>query len=401
MKKSIVCIAFYIEGTGLTRVMDALVRQFRGEYMVHYVGVGYSGPRIDLEDLSIYPTNLQGGDVMGSYFARELIEQVVPECVFILQDVWHFQRYMMVFEGLRSVTKFVGYTPIDGEVVDTQMVKHLVNLDVLVLYTEWARDQVRAALLGDYDEESLPQMDVIAHGVETKKFYPIENRAANRREVFPGLEDDAFIILNASRPCIRKRVDLTLRAFAAFAKDKPENVRLCLHQAIREEQSRHLVDLVVELGLEERVIMNPFSGRVEGEVLSDEDLNKLYNACDVGVNSSMGEGWGLVSFEHAATGAAQIVPGHTACAPLWEGAGVVVDTEPSGIGQISPFVMTQPTLKSLQDAFEALYADTYYRLRMAEMCRERACDERYSWGVIAGQWRRVFEELTAVGAQFC
>ena len=31
----------------------------------------------------------------------------------------------------------------------------------------------------------------------------------------------------------------------------------------------------------------------------DEALNLIYNACDVGINTANGEGWGLVPFEHA------------------------------------------------------------------------------------------------------
>lgn len=372
--------------------MDTLVRQWREEYMVHYVGVGYKGPRIEQPDLTIYPTNLEGGDVMGSYFAREMILDVEPECVFILQDVWHFQRYMAVFDDLKGTTKFIGYTPIDGEVVGTEFIDSLLRLDTLVLYTEWAREQVRNAMLKLADESDLPRLEVVAHGVETETFYQLEDKAGVRQEVFPGMEEDAFVILNASRPCIRKRVDITLRAFAAFAHGKPANVKLCLHQAIREDQSNHLLDMIDQLGIKERVVINPFSGRRDGEVLTDGDLNKLYNACDVGVNSSMGEGWGLVSFEHAATGAAQIVPDHTACGPLWRNAGVLVDVEESDVGQISPFVMSQPRVNALQAAFEQLYSDEQKRTEIAQSCHHLANESKYSWHSIAQEWQRVFTE---------
>ena len=40
--------------------------------------------------------------------------------------------------------------------------------------------------------------------------------------------------------------------------------------------------------------------------LSDEDMNILYNACDVGVNSCLGEGFGICNFEHACFGKPQI-----------------------------------------------------------------------------------------------
>jgi len=41
--------------------------------------------------------------------------------------------------------------------------------------------------------------------------------------------------------------------------------------------------------------------------LEDNVLNKLYNACDVGINTCLGEGFGLCNLEHACVGKPQIV----------------------------------------------------------------------------------------------
>ena len=54
-------------------------------------------------------------------------------------------------------------------------------------------------------------------------------------------------------------------------------------------------------------------------------LNTIYNACDVGVNTCKGEGWGLVNFEHAACKVAQVVPNHTSCKEIFEGYGQLID----------------------------------------------------------------------------
>ena len=40
--------------------------------------------------------------------------------------------------------------------------------------------------------------------------------------------------------------------------------------------------------------------------MSDRDINILYNACDVGLNTADGEGFGLCGFEGAALGKAQV-----------------------------------------------------------------------------------------------
>jgi hypothetical protein len=44
------------------------------------------------------------------------------------------------------------------------------------------------------------------------------------------------------------------------------------------------------------------------QLLTDEDINVLYNACDVGINTCDGEGFGLCNFEQAGVGVPQIVP---------------------------------------------------------------------------------------------
>ena len=40
--------------------------------------------------------------------------------------------------------------------------------------------------------------------------------------------------------------------------------------------------------------------------LSDRDINILYNACDIGLNTCEGEGFGLCQFEHLAIGCPQV-----------------------------------------------------------------------------------------------
>ena len=41
--------------------------------------------------------------------------------------------------------------------------------------------------------------------------------------------------------------------------------------------------------------------------LNDEGINQIYNMCDIGLNTSDGEGFGLCQLEHLYTGAPQIV----------------------------------------------------------------------------------------------
>jgi glycosyltransferase involved in cell wall biosynthesis len=44
------------------------------------------------------------------------------------------------------------------------------------------------------------------------------------------------------------------------------------------------------------------------QAMTDAEINILYNACDIGINTCEGEGFGLCQFEHAAVGGPQVVP---------------------------------------------------------------------------------------------
>jgi glycosyltransferase involved in cell wall biosynthesis len=52
--------------------------------------------------------------------------------------------------------------------------------------------------------------------------------------------------------------------------------------------------------------------------LTIEQLNKVYNAADIGLNTCIGEGWGLVNSEHGSVGVAQVVPDHTSLAEIFD-----------------------------------------------------------------------------------
>ncbi len=60
--------------------------------------------------------------------------------------------------------------------------------------------------------------------------------------------------------------------------------------------------------------------------VDDGALNTIYNACDVGMNTSEKEGWGLIAFEHGATRSPQVVPNHGACTELGQRSALLLDT---------------------------------------------------------------------------
>ena len=125
-----------------------------------------------------------------------------------------------------------------------------------------------------------------------------------------------------------------------------------------------------------------------------EKLNLVYNACDVGVNTCIGEGWGLVNFEHAATATAQVVPDHTSLKEIfseipripiesWE-----VDTN-YGLDRGVPSA----------DAL-AMMLNNYYKKRdnldvVAKWCYGRLCEEQFSWEKIGADVVKIVNRTLA------
>ena len=398
----LIAIGFNTYGTGLTRVMHSIMRRFADRHEIHYLGIGYSGKKTRDRGLTIYPTNPRGGDIFAAFQAKRLAKRIDPDLIFILHDIWMFEYYLRILGPFRDRLKIIAYIPLDGNIKNEDDAAALEHADRVVVYTDFARQEFEQAFQRLREKRGggeFPQVDVIPHGVELAHFHPFpelleasfasKGRAQAKKKVFGDLQDldDSFIVLNPSRPDKRKRIDLTIEGFARFAANKPANVRLCLHHAITgEPEKEQIASLVRQFNLENRIHLNPLG---EG-VADDRDLNLLYNACDVGINTSMGEGWGMVSFEHGATGAAQIVPDHSACADLWSGRAEMMPPAKYFIPEFSVLEMGEVSPEGVAQAMNNLYDNPRRRRQLSLAAYEAAQDPRLSWESIVNKFDDLF-----------
>jgi glycosyltransferase involved in cell wall biosynthesis len=401
----IIAIGYNTSGTGLTRVMHAIMRRLADYYEIHLLGVGYSGEVVHDRGLTIYPTNPKGGDVFAAFQAIRLIEEIRPSLLFILHDIWTFEYYLRLFRPCRNQLKIIAYIPLDGRILNEEDAAPLEQCDCAVAYTRFSKDEFERAfarLLKKRETGDFPPVEIIPHGVDLDRFHPSTElvkahfnsnaRAEAKRKLFGDFSDvdRSFVVLNASRPDKRKRIDLTIAGFAKFAADKPASVRLCLHQAIRgEAEENQIASLVQTYGVAGRTFFNPLAGGV----VDDEQLNLLYNACDVGLNTSMGEGWGLVSFEHAATGAVQIVPDHSACREIWNGRGELIPISRSYIPEFSILEMSEVSADSVAQSLQKLYSNPEHQQALAVAGYELTQRDEYSWDSIAKQFDHLFASI--------
>lgn len=392
-----------VAATGFARVMHSLCEALRSDYEIHQIAINYHGDPHDC-GWRIYPAKL-GGDVFGVNRLLPLVESVRPALIFLLNDIWILADYMTQLRALPVLPKVVMYCPVDAGPIEPLAVERLEGVERFVVYTEFARREIEAALAGLRERRpdfAFPDIEVIAHGVDSVLFHPLspedigESVSAGRRRAIQSIfgddqeMQDAFIVLNANRNQPRKRIDLTIKGFAQFAAGKPANVKLHLHMGV-EDAGWNVVHLARRYGIDERIVLTTNGDNLPSVPI--EQLNAIYNAASVGINTSIGEGWGLVSFEHAATGAAQIVPRHSACEELWQGAALMVEPVMSLTteGMLTEGRYVSP--EGVAAALQRLYDDRELLREMSQAAYRNATRPEYRWSVIADRWHRLFQEV--------
>lgn len=386
-KKRILWIGDIGCSTGFARVSDAVLQRLKDKYDVVVLGCNFHGDPRHGYSFPIYPaTDRFRHAPFGEETIREVVLKENPDIIFTINDIWIVTDQYSRIKDLHQQKKFkfVAYCPIDG--TDFFPVFEGANpFDALISYTNFGAVEMRkAGYKGD------PY--VVPHGVDTRAFFPIDIMEA-RKAI--GIPQDRFIVFNGNRNQPRKRIDITIKAFADFAIDRPDTL-LYLHMGTR-DMGHNLMPLFKK-EMEKRGI-NP-GGRLiltsgDSPTLQSvpiEHLNIIYNTADVGINTSFGEGWGLVSVEQAACGVPQIVPNHTSCKEIFEGFGDLVDIE--HIESCKDFGRDtfMPSAKHLSELLIKYYEDVMYREVRGNSCYRRATIPEFQWDNIAIEFEKIIDQ---------
>ncbi|HEX6371978.1 MAG TPA: hypothetical protein VF006_23845 [Longimicrobium sp.] len=381
--------------TGFARVIHSVFTRLLDRLDIVQLGVNFPGDPHDWP-WPIYRAGLHG-EPFGSNRLVPLAEALRPDVILLVSDPSVVREYLRVLGGWRerASVRVAAYVPVERAPLMRGYVEPLGGLDLLVAYTEFGAQAFRhaqARIQARQPGFRLPPIAVVPHGVDTGVFHPLHpgvppDRTAVRRRLFGDDEaHDAFIVLNANRNQPRKRIDVTIQGFAEFARDKPRNVLLFLHMG-RRDLGWDVVEMCERHGLDGRLVMSTAGQGMP--LLSPAEVNDVYNACDVGLNTASGEGWGLVAFEHAATGAAQVGPDHSAPAELWRGAAELLPPAYTLVNHENMEDELVVSPQSVAVALERLYDDRGYLLEMSRRAYENATRPEYQWDAVAERWAQL------------
>lgn len=276
--------------------------------------------------------------------------------------------------------------------------------DVIITFTPYWRSIARR--LGIRKE--IP-IYVFPHGFDHKLYFPIPRDIARIQYDIP---KDAFAILNLNRNQPRKRWDHTMMAFAnvvhryyQLTQEKPNEAHRPLRLVIATmvngfwdlmelfEHELKLLDVPIEFGRQCIIAV------AKPQQMSDGDINVLYNACDVGLNTCEGEGWGLCQSEHAAVGCPQIAPkiggmqeflkdDHaTLIEAKWR---YYIDRQRDGIGGIAEIGDTM----AYADAIWRYYTDPDLMKEHGKKARKYIL-QHYRWETVVHHFHRVLHNINA------
>jgi len=381
-KIEVLWVSDLVTPTGWSRVAHGIIKHLpKEEFNVTGLGINYFGDPHPY-DFQIYPAGVgQLGDVYGFSRLEGILKTKKFDLIYILNDIWVIKEYLKKLESFKEYRpKIVIYFPVDATNHDPEWYDKVPLVDKAVVYTQFGKEVAEKAL-PDYI------FDIIPHGIDKEIFFHV-NKIDARKAIFKNPElESSFIFLNANRNQPRKRLEKTLEGFKLFSDGKPDNVLLYMHCGVM-DADLNVTKLAERMGIGKRLIVTSFKMGVQQ--VQVEKLNLIYNATDVGVNTSLGEGWGLPSCEHAVTGAPQIVPDSSACGEIFKDCGLLI---PNGENFLQSKIMTTGKLVHSEDVaiqMESLYTNKKLYNKLSKAGINKFSSDKYSWKTIAGQWRDTF-----------
>jgi glycosyltransferase involved in cell wall biosynthesis len=315
-----------------------------------------------------------------------------PEVVIALGDVWwlpyfnspHVRRQMEL-----SDTPWALYFPIDGDTSERRLppswIELLREVDLPIAMSRYGRDVVKDCGIACH---------YIPHGVDLDLFSPPASREDAKARVG---YDGKFVVLSDSRNQPRKMLPRLLDVFARFAKARPDAL-LHLHTDPEDEFTRsglYSYDVRADLrhlGIESQVCFTPGMTMKHNGGVPLETLASFYQAADIHLLASTGEGFGLPTLQAAAAGAVPMAGCYSASKELVEGHGESIE--------IAEWIDNEFGIRrgliDIDDAVKKLA--TFYDNR--SLLSQRSAQARqfaleYGWNKIIDQWDALLRSVAA------
>ncbi len=357
-----------VQGASLLPRLADLPEVGGRDNVAQFAWYGLQGGIHQVNGFRIYPAGMDpyGNDIIESHtkhFGANLVITLIDN--WVLKDI-----AKKVAPAL-----WVPWFPIDHQPVPEQILNSLAGAHLPLTYSKWGHDElIKAGVENTY----------IPHGLEPAVFKINPDLAAVqafKQQLAPGCEHlTVMVAANKGYPD-RKAFQVQLRAWAQFAKDKP-NARLYLHtEPTTLYGGIDFGAFINHLGIADQVYFPQRYDYFCG--FSAEYMAMMYNAADVLLGASMAEGFGIPLIEAQACGCPVITTHFTAMPELvrW---GVAVPPADLFWTPLNSW-QAWPDVRGIHQVLEEMYAQWEPAHAWPMSARFRASEaihSEYSWDVI-------------------
>lgn len=388
--------------TGFGVVTKNILRRLydTGKYEFNVWGINYVGIPYDHEEFpyNIYPAALsQTGDLYGRQQFLDFMMNTEFDILWCLNDPFIISTFLseavVAFrrEAPEKIFQWIFYFPIDTPHFKKSWVVPIMTADFPVCYNSWTYKKLIEAA-----PELKKKLKTVYHGIDEKTFYPLpeeEIKAFKKDYWRDWIKEDTFLIVNVNRNQQRKDFYRTLKAFKLFKKKHP-NSHLYMHCKI-DDMGGNLLEMAAQVGLKAREDFSyPDPKRFHPAMgLPIEVLNQIYNAADVVVSTTLGEGCGLSAYEAMATKTAIVMPDNTALIEtMAEGRGMPVKCGVND-NMFTVIPMDNSIIRPLVDVYDM--AKKLDKMAKDKNLRQKIAQRGYEW-IMTKKWDSVCEEWVEI-----
>ena len=391
--------------TGFGRVTHAIAERLVFDYGhdVSVLAVNHEGdywPSLlrpsEPTPLKLYrPKRYIEKDMWGYSRIIPLLLDIDPDVVVALNDA-NVLLEMLYENPIDKPRYFMQYRPIIA----------YLTCDGYSLPKEWLKltEITNVVTMSKFGQTSYPGSKLVYHGVDTDQFWPVSEKPIvtstgitlktkkDCKEAF-GFDKQGFLVLRVDKNSGRKDFGATFQALVPFMK-RHSDVQVHLHTQTKQMASGVPLEQLIHREPDIDIKRWFFPGLADSFVgWKQEDLNALYNAADLFISTSRGEGFGLTLAESLACGVPVIAQNVSAITEVVGPGGRLIEpdrliTVPSGED------VWLADIEAFTDTLEYMYESAGARRSMGEAGVEHV-RKNFDWEVAAGEFDKYITALAS------
>jgi glycosyltransferase involved in cell wall biosynthesis len=366
--------------TGFGRVTHEVAGGLaRRGHDISVLGLGYAGDYDPYTDgLKVYRADRHqpGKDIFGARRVAELVDKVDADVHVIVHDpaaVWQY-LFENPFDQSQSLLSrpVLAYCPVDG-------------YDYPPDWTDILPQVTNFVAMSKFGQATFKPSGLVYHGVDHDDFWPVSERSieldgqelmnkAECKEAL-GFDPDAFLVLRVDTNTGRKDYAATIKAVGPLL-EAHRDMAMHLHASTNPEMPGiHIAKMLNRYDLARGQVTS--SELRPGEGWDQRRLLTLYNAADLFVSTSRGEGFGLTIAEALACGVPVVAQNVSAIPEVVGPGGVLIDPEraiTTPAGQDNRLA----DIDAFTETIERLYQNVAWRTELGLAGRKHVA-ESFKW----------------------